>query len=149
MKTAKVYLVMRNCCTSGNCIKCMKVTKRGVPMRIEQARYTDRLKAEQVAKNWSVFRAEMVEADGTREVPTSERVFIAMALTYWGKGVNVTTALKQMYKAGAARGCSYLVYLLPEGVTDAWVDEMGIVCWKGAEGNLVEVDRHVAKKERV
>ncbi len=53
----KNWQVMRNCCTSGNCIDCIGKTRPGVPVRIMQADFLTKDQAEKIAANWSSYKA--------------------------------------------------------------------------------------------
>lgn len=51
------FRVMRNCCTSGNCVECRGVTPYGKPVRVEQASGYSKEFAQFVAKNWARYEA--------------------------------------------------------------------------------------------
>lgn len=59
---ATTYRVMRDCCTSGNCFACTKITPFGTPIRIEQWRCGNRAKARTVAKAWAHLHATVETA---------------------------------------------------------------------------------------
>lgn len=66
-----------------------------------------------------------------------EKIFIAMTQNYWGKGATVEAAKKACKKAGSSERITskkWLVKLMPEGVTEAWVDYMGCMLWRFAQG---------------
>jgi hypothetical protein len=64
---------------------------------------------------------------------TTTQTFIAMSPNYWGKGESVEEAKKELKKAGGTL-TKYLVFQLPPGAEDAFVDQMGTVRWTWAEG---------------
>lgn len=51
------FRVMRNCCTSGNCVECRGVKPYGTPVRVEQGSGYSKEYAEQLASNWSSYKA--------------------------------------------------------------------------------------------
>lgn len=51
------FCVMRNCCSSGNCVDCHGKTPVGKPMRVMQMGHLAQEEAERVAKNWSQYQA--------------------------------------------------------------------------------------------
>lgn len=56
------YVVLRQCCTSGNCGVCARVTPYGKTIDVEQYRTGDKAKAEQVARNWAAYKARVENA---------------------------------------------------------------------------------------
>ena len=62
MNQAKTYRVMRDCCTSGNCIVCMHLPlgKRQRVSQMGEIRLTKE-KADLIAKNWATYRAKVEE----------------------------------------------------------------------------------------
>lgn len=51
------WRVMRNCCTSGNCIACRDKTPVGVPVRVVQGDGYTKARAEKVAAGWPTYHA--------------------------------------------------------------------------------------------
>jgi hypothetical protein len=64
---------------------------------------------------------------------TTPTTYIAMAPNYWGKGATVEEAKKELKKAGGTL-TQYIVFQLPPGAEDAFVDQLGTVRWTWAEG---------------
>ena len=62
MSETKTYRVMRDCCTSGNCIACQHLP-RGKRERVSQMGDTRLSKelAETIAKNWGSYRPTVEE----------------------------------------------------------------------------------------
>jgi len=61
-------------------------------------------------------------------------IYIAMCPHYWGKGETPDEAKRKAREAGArvrVNERKWLVKLMPPGTTEAWVDGMGAICWKG------------------
>lgn len=56
MKTAKAFpiVIMRDCCTSGNCFACIHLPY-GQRIRVEQFRTTDKALAATVMENWRLY----------------------------------------------------------------------------------------------
>lgn len=54
------WRVLRDCCSSGNCIECNGKTPVGTPMRVVQMDNVDRAFADRVAANWRAYRSEVV-----------------------------------------------------------------------------------------
>lgn len=54
------YAVVRWCCSSGNCVACWELPLRQ-RVRVTQLDGLSKLKAEEVAKNWAAFGAEVME----------------------------------------------------------------------------------------
>jgi hypothetical protein len=67
------------------------------------------------------------------EQKTETTTYIAMSPNYWGKGESVEEAKKELKKAGGTL-TQYIVFQLPEGAEDAFVDQLGTVRWTWAEG---------------
>ena len=51
------WRVMRNCCTSGNCITCTKAAPLGTPILVEHIRNMDEKSAKLIAANWKSYFA--------------------------------------------------------------------------------------------
>jgi hypothetical protein len=51
------FRVMRNCCTSGNCVECNGKTPVGTPMRVAHMENISAETARRVAENFSAYRA--------------------------------------------------------------------------------------------
>ena len=51
------WKVVRDCCTSGNCITCNGKSPFGVPLRVTQMDAIDERSAKQVAINWRSYKA--------------------------------------------------------------------------------------------
>lgn len=67
------------------------------------------------------------------------RTVIALAATYWSKGATAQKAVANIRKEGCPRTARLVIIDAP---ADAWVDEMGAVCWKGQDvPRAVEVGR--------
>lgn len=56
------YSVVRNCCTSGNCVVCNGKTPVGTPLRIVQQTGLTKPRARDVKHNWLLYAAEIVAA---------------------------------------------------------------------------------------
>lgn len=56
-------IVTRNCCTSGNCFICSKHGSSPRPFgqcaRIEHWRGTDKVRANEIVRNWSAYHARI------------------------------------------------------------------------------------------
>lgn len=65
------------------------------------------------------------------------RGFICMSREMrWGWGETPEVAIRQARKANGGTGArkgDRLVYALPEGAVDAWVNQMGDICWTWTE----------------
>jgi hypothetical protein len=65
MKTATaLYVVIRDCCTSGNCFRCSHKTPYGEPARIEHSTYRDARDANDVAINWRQYNSVVIKREG-------------------------------------------------------------------------------------
>lgn len=53
----RVYIVERDCCTSGNCVVCREQTPFRTPVRVEHLRTADRTLARKCKRNYSEYRA--------------------------------------------------------------------------------------------
>ena len=54
----------------------------------------------------------------------------------WGWGATPQDAIRQARKANGGKGArkgERVVYALPDGALDAYVDQMGSICWTWAE----------------
>jgi hypothetical protein len=72
------FRVMRNCCTSGNCIDCNGKTPVGVPMRVMQFEKVSKETAEGIAGNWTAYRATvepMPDLTTVKKVQTALRKY--------------------------------------------------------------------------
>lgn len=59
----ELFMVERDCCTSGNCGSCADSTPRGQPMRVWQTmRPVAKATAEAIAKNWNLYKAVSIAA---------------------------------------------------------------------------------------
>jgi hypothetical protein len=87
----------------------------------------------------------------TTETPTRVEGFITLTRDQrWGWGATAEESVKAARKAGSrnsAKG-NRLVYALPAGAVDAYVDQMGAIRWtwaedadKTAQGHNVETPR--------
>jgi len=77
-----------------------------------------------------------------------EAIYIVLARNFWGKGDTIEEAKKQLKLAGGNL-TRYIVYRLPEGVTDAWVDNMGTIRWEWAEGADTSLKGEIVAKRGV
>lgn len=87
------------------------------------------------------------------ETETRVQGFIAMVYHYWGWGATREDAIARLRKA-APRDTSIakgkrLIYQLPAGAVDPWVDDIGQIRWtwaddapdKTANGGFIEVPK--------
>ena len=56
------WYVEANCCTSGNCIKCIGKAPFGMPIRVVHIAGIDEKKAKKIASNWKSYQAVAKEA---------------------------------------------------------------------------------------
>lgn len=82
---------------------------------------------------------------GKKRESTSSN-FVSVGASVWGRGDTEKEARSKMLRAGASRTERALVYRLPDGARDAYVDDHGSVCWEGPAGKMVLVARYVAGK---
>jgi hypothetical protein len=84
-----------------------------------------------------------------RKEPTNPR-FVALACCYWGVGETVEEARRRLRLAGARLSERHLVFELPEGVENVWVDDLGCVRWDWREGFVPAPEEvHVRSRLRV
>lgn len=80
----------------------------------------------------------------TTETATRVQGFICMTRDMrWGWGATQEASVKAARAAGSrdsAKG-NRVIYALPEGAVDAWVDQMGAIRWTWAD-DVPEADRH-------
>lgn len=71
----KNWKVVRDCCTSGNCIDCNGVTPLGEPLRVVHARNVDEQWAKTCARNFARYNAVAMPANQSfsRRVERSRR----------------------------------------------------------------------------
>lgn len=60
----QIYIIYRNCCTSGNCIVCKSKTPLGQTVRVQQTYTHDKAEAEKIAENWNLYGAKVVAKNG-------------------------------------------------------------------------------------
>lgn len=72
--------------------------------------------------------------------------FVAVGAHTWGRGATEKDARRALLRAGTSRTERALVYRLPDGASEAYVDDYGSVCWEGPAGKMVLVARYVAGK---
>ncbi len=58
--------------------------------------------------------------------------FVAFFPNRWGRGYSIEEAIAAA-RANGGKGREYFVHAIPEGALEAWVDDMGRLCWRGAE----------------
>ncbi len=82
----RVFRVMRNCCTSGNCITCRGKSLLGTPIRVVQQDRLTKAQAESIAKGWASYGATVEKMES--ELRTQCPVCLArdVELVPWGKG---------------------------------------------------------------
>jgi hypothetical protein len=59
-KEQPLLAVERDCCTSGQCFDCVRVTRYGVSTRIIHTTTRDRKEAERIAHNWRSYNATVI-----------------------------------------------------------------------------------------
>lgn len=55
-----MYIVTRDCCTSGNCLHCLR-EPIGTTLRVEQLRTEKKEHAEEATRNWRGYNATLTE----------------------------------------------------------------------------------------
>ena len=60
--------------------------------------------------------------------------YLAVAPHLWGSGHSVDEAKKNLRKQGADLRKQYVVYRMPNGACDPYVNGMGRVCWSWEDG---------------
>ncbi len=63
----------------------------------------------------------------------TDRTYLAIAPHVWGTGPTPTEAILAAPSISAPLK-DYIVWLMPEGATDAHVDQMGSTCWTWTDG---------------
>ncbi len=57
------FMVMRNCCTAGNCNYCTLKSKYGHPLRIIHIEDVTLYQAQQIAERWKQYDPEVVQCE--------------------------------------------------------------------------------------
>lgn len=60
-KAPKTYIIMRACCTSGNCVVCRGVAPFGTSVAVEHTRVVGEAAAARVVAIWGAYQAKAVE----------------------------------------------------------------------------------------
>jgi hypothetical protein len=87
----------------------------------------------------------------TAEKDLGKARFVAVTVNYWGRGETAEEAEKNLKAAGGAanaRKYGIVIKLLPEGATDAYVDDFGAIHWSGVPGATVEVKNTARAKKQ-
>jgi len=61
--------------------------------------------------------------EATKGAPMLQQLFLAIGSNRWGVGPSIKEAVAVHRKMGGRRPC--VVFMVPMGVTELWVDEMG------------------------
>ncbi len=69
-----LWIVKRDCCTSGNCASCRGITPLGTPMRITQSFGLGEAYARWVAGNWASYKAVAEPLPGTQSMNSTAAV---------------------------------------------------------------------------
>ena len=77
---------------------------------------------------------------------TTTRWYVCFYPNKWGRGTTVEEAKKAARKAGG-RGTEWYIKLLPEDVTEVYVDGMGGICWSWPK-DWSEAQYEEARKRR-
>lgn len=96
------WKVMRDCCTSGNCLTCSGKAPFGVTVRVEQMRCTTKAQAEEIAGNWSRLKATVHRSDETR-MPTVAQTSLMEAVTQLKRHSQRLEELAVVFDASGSR----------------------------------------------
>lgn len=78
----------------------------------------------------------------TTHTGTTNHTHIAVSANYYGTGRSPQEARKNLVRSGASPQEDQTVYRLPDGATDAYVANNGVVYWDGVQGELKPIYRY-------